>query len=68
MVRKATKSLKLSLARHVKSNKICFCKHLSRKRKDRGNLGPLLTESRALMLLAVEEAEGSKCLLYLSLC
>ncbi|XP_040400941.1 uncharacterized protein LOC121063970 [Cygnus olor] len=55
--RKAKAHLELSLARDFKDNKKGFFKYISRKRKTRGNVGPLLKEAGALVTKVTENAE-----------
>ncbi|GAB0208992.1 mitochondrial enolase superfamily member 1 [Grus japonensis] len=55
--RKAKAHLELNLAGEVKDNKKGFFKYISRKRKTRENVGPLLNEVGALVMEDTEKAE-----------
>ncbi|GAB0179468.1 mitochondrial enolase superfamily member 1 [Grus japonensis] len=55
--RKAKAHLELNLARDVKDNKKGFFKYISRKRKTRENVSPLLNEVGALVMEDTEKAE-----------
>ncbi|PKU32349.1 glycerol kinase [Limosa lapponica baueri] len=55
--RKAKAYLELNLGRDVKDNKKGFFKYISRKRKTRENVGPLLNEVGALVMEDAEKAE-----------
>ena len=49
--------MKLKLAKEVKENKKGFIKYVSRERKTRENVGPLLNEVGALVTGDAEKAE-----------